>query len=97
MDRKDKRLVKEIVVADIIIVIISIFLWIRYNVHIGIIVSIILLWASFISIRIITNKHGIYSLGYKSSSTRDKIIRKLMRLWWYKRYNNLTIKFGRSE
>lgn len=79
MDRKDKRLIKEIIILDVIIVAISIFLWIMKGIHIGILISIILFWVSFISIRIIVNKYGIYSYEYTSNSFRNRIIKKLMK------------------
>jgi hypothetical protein len=75
MDRKGRKLIKEIIVINIIVIVISIFLLIRYNNNIGILITIISLWTSFTIVRIIMNKYGVN----KSNSIRDRLIRKLMK------------------
>ena len=79
MDRKDRKLIKEIIIMNAIIVAISIFLWIKYDRHIGFVVSVIILWASFLAIRIMVNRYGVYANGYKNGNILDRLIRKLMK------------------
>ena len=79
MDRKDKELIREIIAGNAIIAAISIFLWVRYYNHIGFLVTIISLWVSFVSIRIIMNRHGVCMYDYSSNSFKDRFVRKLLR------------------
>lgn len=79
MDRKDKKLIREIIATNVIVMIISIFLFTRYESNVGILIAIISLWASFIAIRIIVNRYGVCSYGYTSNCFSDRLIRKLMK------------------
>lgn len=79
MDRKDKKLIKEIIIANIIVGAISIFLCVRYDNYIGILITIISLWTSFIVIRIIMNRHGALTYCYTSNHFKDRLIRKLIK------------------
>lgn len=78
MDRKDKKLIKEIIVVNVIVIAMSIFLWARYNNYIGVLITIISLWTSFVAIRIIMNKYGVCTYCYTSNRFKDRLIRKLM-------------------
>lgn len=79
MDRKDRKLIRGIIVANVIVIAISIFLFIRYNNNIGILITIISLWTSFIAIRIIINRYGVCTCGYVSNHFKDRFLRKLMK------------------
>ena len=79
MDRKDKRLIREIIAGNVIIVAISIFLWARYNSHIGFLVTIMSIWISFMSIRIIMNRHGVCMYDCSGNCLKDRFVRKLLR------------------
>ena len=79
MDRKDKKLIKGIIAMNIIVIIISIFLWTRYNSCVGILITVISLWTSLIAVRIIVNRYGVCTYGYTSDCFRDRLVRRLMK------------------
>lgn len=79
MDRKDKKLIKGIIAMNIIVIIISIFLWARYNSYVGILITVISLWTSIISTRIIVNRYGVSTYCYNGNCIRDRLMRRLMK------------------
>jgi UPF0716 family protein affecting phage T7 exclusion len=79
MDRKDRRLIRGIILTNIIVVMVSIFLWVRYGRHIGILITIVLMWSSFIAVRIIMNRHGIYAYHCTRNCFVDRLIEKVMK------------------
>ncbi len=79
MARNDKKLIKEIIAMNIIVIIISTLLWVKYHKYIGVLITVISLWASLIAIRIIMNRYGVCSYSYTGNCIRDRLIRKLMK------------------
>ncbi len=79
MDRKDRKFFKRVIIKNVIVVVFSIFLWIRYGTYIGILITMISIWTSFIAIRIMMNRYGVCEYGYVSNNFRDRLIRKLIR------------------
>lgn len=79
MDRNDRKLVRGIVVINAIIVIVSIFLWVRYASHIGILITVISIWTSFIVIRIIANRYGVIEYRFSSNILIDRLLKKLVK------------------
>lgn len=79
MDRRDIRLIREIVAVDIVVIIISIFLWTRYHSDIGILITVVSMWTSFIFIRVVINKRR--SLGYHltDNCSIDRLIKKFVK------------------
>jgi hypothetical protein len=79
MDRKDRKLIRGIIAANIIVAAVAIFLWARYNSYIGILIAIISMWTSFTVVRIMMNKYGVCEYYYGGNDLRDRFIRKLMK------------------
>lgn len=79
MDRKDRRLIRGIITTNIIVVAISIFLWARYNSYVGILITIISIWASFVAMRIIMNKYGVCEYRFANNCFMDRLIKKLIK------------------
>ncbi len=79
MDRKNRKFFERVIIKNAIVVAFSIFLWIRYGTYIGILITMISIWASFIAIRIMMNKYGVCEYGCVSKNFRDRLIRKLIR------------------
>lgn len=79
MERKDRKLIREIIAANVIVAAISVFLWAKYNSHIVILIAIMLMWTSFIAMRIMMNKYGVYEYYHGNGCFRDRFIRKLMK------------------
>jgi hypothetical protein len=79
MDRKDKRFVKGIVVTNVIVVVISIFLWTRFNSSIGVLLTVISIWSSFIALHIIINKYGAYEYRFANNYLIDRLLKKLLK------------------
>lgn len=77
MYRKDRRLIRGIILVNIIVVMISIFLWVRYDIHAGMLITIVSLWSSFVATRIIMNGHGAYHCT--KSYFVDRLIEKLVK------------------
>jgi hypothetical protein len=79
MDRKDKRFIKGIIVANVIVVVISIFLWVRYSDNIGVLLTVISVWSSFITLRIIMNKYGVCEYRFVNNCLIDRLLKKLVK------------------
>jgi hypothetical protein len=79
MDRKDKKFIKGIIATNIIVVVISIFLWVKYNSHIGILITIVSIWSSFIAIRIRMNKYGVCEYRFANNYLIDRLLKKLVK------------------
>lgn len=79
MDRNDRKLVAKIIIINVIIVILSIFLWIRYASHIGILITVISFWASFILMRIMVNRYGVIEYRFSNNALVDRLLKKLVK------------------
>jgi len=79
MDRKDRRLIRGIIVTNVIVVMISIFLWVRYVSYVGILIVTISILSSFVAIRIMANKYGVCEYRFTNNCLVDKAIKKLVK------------------
>lgn len=79
MDRKDKKFIKGIIAINTIAVAISIFLWVVYNSYIGVLLTVISIWSSFIALRIIMNKYGVYEYRFANNYLIDRLLKKLVK------------------
>jgi hypothetical protein len=75
----ERKLVRDIIVINIMIVIISIFLWFIYSTNIGILITVISMWASFIVIRIIANRYGVTEYHLSDNVLIDRLLKKLVK------------------
>lgn len=79
MDRKDRKLIRGIIVTNIIVVAISIFLWARYDSYVGALITIVSIWSSFIAVRIMMNKYGVCEYQLVGNCFVDNLIKKLIK------------------
>lgn len=79
MDRKDRKLVRAIVVINVIIIMISIFLWMKYVSYIGVLITVISIWTSFILIRIMANRYGVSEYRFAHNHLIDRLLKKLVK------------------
>ena len=79
MDRKDRKLVRRIIIINVIIIMISIFLWIRYVNNIGVLITVISIWTSFLVIRIMANRYGVIEYRFANNHLVDRLLKKLVK------------------
>lgn len=79
MDRKDERFIKGIIATNIIVIVISIFLWVIYSSYIGVLLTVISIWSSFIAVRIIINKYGVCEYRFADNYLIDRLLKKLVK------------------
>jgi hypothetical protein len=79
MDRKDRKLVRGIIIINVIIIMISIFLWIRYVNNIGVLFTVISIWTSFIAVRIMVNRYGVTEYRFANNQLIDRLLKKLVK------------------
>ncbi len=79
MDGKYRRLIRGIVVINIMAVAMSIFLWVIYGSYAGILVVITVMWTSFTVVRIIMSRHRVYEYRCIGNCFVDRLVKKLIR------------------
>lgn len=75
----DRKLVRGIIVINVIIVMLSIFLWVRYINYIGVLITIISIWISLFVIRIIVNRYGVSEYRFANNDLVDRLLKKLIK------------------
>jgi uncharacterized membrane protein len=79
MDRKDRKLVRAIIVINIIVVMISIFLWVKYANDVGILITVMSIWTSYFVIRIMANRYGVTEYRFAANQLVDRLLKKLVK------------------
>jgi hypothetical protein len=79
MDRKDRRLVRAIIIINIIVLLISILLWVKYASDVGILITVISIWSSFFIIRILANRYGVTEYRFATNQLMNRLLKKLVK------------------